>query len=144
MDARRSPRTKTSIQAILASKTGGVEQVRTIKDLSESGFFVTSLATAKVNDSYLVSIKRPGQGESRQFSAKVIRVGTPGCGLVFDRLEPRESQFLSDLIHPKWDGKDLLEGVIMHGILEDTANFAACMRLTSLLNSNYKHANRAL
>ncbi|MES9824749.1 MAG: PilZ domain-containing protein [Candidatus Thiodiazotropha endolucinida] len=144
MDARRSPRTKTSLQVMLASKAGGVEQVSIVRDLSETGFYATSLATAKVNDGYRVSIKRPGHHESQELSAKVIRVDNPGCGLAFDQLTPHESQFLTDLIHPKWDGKDLLEGVIMHGILEDTASFAACMRLTSLLDSNYKHGNRAV
>lgn len=144
VDARRSPRTKTSFPVALVSNGGGIEQVRIIKDLSESGLFVTSLTTTKIGDIYLVAIKNPVLGESLVLSARVARIDSEGCGLLFDRLEPEERQFLFDLIHPRWDGRDLLEGVIMHGILADTADFAACMRLTSLLSSNYRYANRAI
>ncbi len=143
MDARRSPRTKTSFAATLINSGGGVEQVRIVTDLSESGLFVTSLTSARIDDIYLIYIKKPGDRESMVLSARVSRVDVRGSGLVFDQLQQNERQFLFDLIHPKWDGKDLLEGVIIHGVLEETADFAICMRLTSLLSSNYRYAYRA-
>ncbi|MBT3048390.1 MAG: PilZ domain-containing protein [gamma proteobacterium symbiont of Ctena orbiculata] len=138
MDARKSPRTKTSLTVTIASETADIEQIRTIKDLSESGFYVDSLTKSKIDEGYLVYIKKPGQKEGLRLPARVIRVDHQGCGLTFDRLAPNESQFLCDLIHPKWDGKDLLTGIVMHGVLEDTTEFAACMRLTSLLSSRYR------
>ncbi|MES9945580.1 MAG: PilZ domain-containing protein [Candidatus Thiodiazotropha sp.] len=144
LDARRSPRRKTSLPVTLSSKAGGAGQACIIKDLSESGLFITCPTSAKIDGNYQLSIKRPGAGEYLELSARVIRVDNWGSALIFDRLEPQKSRLLSNLIQPKWDGKDLLEGVIMHGMLEDTANFAACMRLTSLLSSNYRHTNRAL
>jgi hypothetical protein len=143
VDARRSPRTKTSFAATLVSNGGGVEQVRIVTDLSESGLFVTSLNSARIGDLFLVLLKNPGLGESQVLAARVKRVDSRGCGLVFDHLQPHEQLFLFELIHPNWDGRDLLEGVILHGILENTADLAACMRLTSLLSSNYRYVNRA-
>ncbi|MEW8508255.1 MAG: PilZ domain-containing protein [Candidatus Thiodiazotropha sp.] len=143
MDARRSPRTKTSLTVTLASKTGDMEQIRTIKDISESGFYVDSLSKSKIDEGYQVYIKKPGREEGMQLTARIARIDIQGCGLTFDRLAPHESQFLSDLIHPKWDGKDLLVGVMIHGVLEDTTEFSACMRLTSLLSGHYRHTNQA-
>ncbi|MCU7814152.1 MAG: PilZ domain-containing protein [Candidatus Thiodiazotropha sp. (ex Lucinoma kastoroae)] len=142
MDARKTPRTKTSFQVTLTSKASGVEQIRVVEDISQSGFFVSSLSTSKIDDLYQIEIKKPDQSNSLQLVARVTRINNQGCGLSFDHLQQHESQFLSELTNPKWDGKDLLEGVIMHGVLENTTDFATCMRLTSLLSSGYRHANR--
>ncbi|MES9833059.1 MAG: PilZ domain-containing protein [Candidatus Thiodiazotropha sp. LLP2] len=142
MDARKTPRTKTSFQVTLVSMTNGVEQVRVITDISKSGIFVTSLAGSKLNEPYRVIFRKPGQPETLHLAARVTRYNRCGSALSFEQLQPKENRFLTDLIHPNWDGKDLLEGVIMHGILENTTDFASCMRLTSLLSSDYRYTSR--
>ncbi|MCG7913525.1 MAG: PilZ domain-containing protein [Candidatus Thiodiazotropha weberae] len=142
MDARKNPRTKTSFQVTFVSKANGVSQNRTIADISQSGLFVNALSGAKLNDHYRVLFRRPGQVESIQVTAQVTRINHRGTALTFRQLDPQESRFLSELTNPNWDGKDLLEGVIKHGILENTTNFADCMRLTSLLSSDYRFTSR--
>ena len=142
MDARKTPRTKTSFQVTLVSKASGVGQTRVIRDLSQSGVFVSYLGSPKIDERYQLLFRRPGAPGALQLTARVARIGNTGCGLTFEGLQPQESRFLSDLTNPKWDGKDLLEGVIMHGILENTTDFASCMRLTSLLSSRYRHTSQ--
>ncbi|MBW9259198.1 MAG: PilZ domain-containing protein [Candidatus Thiodiazotropha sp. (ex. Lucinisca nassula)] len=142
MDARKNPRTKTSFQVTFVSKANGVSQNRIISDISQTGLFVNALSGAKLNDHYRVLFSRPGQTESMQLSAQITRIDSHGSALSFFQLDQQESRFLSELTNPKWDGKDLLEGVIKHGILENTTDFASCMRLTSLLSSDYRFTSR--
>ncbi|MES9955383.1 MAG: PilZ domain-containing protein [Candidatus Thiodiazotropha sp. 6PLUC2] len=143
MDARKTPRTKTSFKVTLIYMSNGVEQIRVITDISKSGIFVNALSGSKHNERYKVDFRKPGQPESLLLAARVTRINPKGSALSFEQLHPQESQFLTELIHPSWDGKDLLEGVIMHGILENTTDFASCMRLTSLLSSDYRYTSRA-
>ncbi|MCG7981409.1 MAG: PilZ domain-containing protein [Candidatus Thiodiazotropha lotti] len=143
MDARKNPRTKTSFQVTFISNANGVSQNRIIADISQSGLFVNALSGSKLNDHYRVLFRKPGQIESMQLNAQVTRINNRGSALTFRQLDPQKSRFLSELTNPNWDGKDLLEGVIKHGILENTTNFAACMRLTSLLSSDYRFTSRS-
>ncbi|MCU7937663.1 MAG: hypothetical protein KZQ99_22910 [Candidatus Thiodiazotropha sp. (ex Dulcina madagascariensis)] len=101
------------------------------------------MGNPKIDDEYRVSIKKPGEPSAHQLTARVSRIGEDGCGLSFDGLRQHECLFLSELTNPRWDGKDLLEGVIIHGVLENTTEFASCMRLTSLLSGGYLRASRA-
>ncbi|MCG7975028.1 MAG: PilZ domain-containing protein [Candidatus Thiodiazotropha taylori] len=142
MDARKNPRTKTSFQVTFVSKANGVSQNRIISDISQSGLFANAMSGAKLNDHYRVLFRRPGQIESMQLNAQVTRIDSHGSALAFRQLDPQESRFLSELTKPNWDGKDLLEGVIKHGVLENTTSFASCMRLTSLLSSDYRFTSR--
>ncbi|MCG8043356.1 MAG: PilZ domain-containing protein [Candidatus Thiodiazotropha endolucinida] len=142
MDARKNPRTKTSFQVTFVSKANGVSQNRIISDISQTGLFVNALSGAKMYDQYRVLFSRPGQIESMQLCAQITRIDSHGSALSFCQLNPQESRFLSELTNPNWDGKDLLEGVIKHGILENTTDFASCMRLTSLLSSDYRFTSR--
>ncbi|MCU7806655.1 MAG: PilZ domain-containing protein [Candidatus Thiodiazotropha sp. (ex Semelilucina semeliformis)] len=143
MNARKHPRTKTSFQVTLTNKAGSTVQTRIVNNISHAGFFVSSLTNLKKYDEYELLVKRPASNESMRLPARVSRVGPEGCGFEFLNLQTDQQQLLNRLINPDWDGKDLLEGVMMYGPLEETTDFAACMRLTSLLGRRYKRSARA-
>ena len=143
MNARKHPRTKTSFQVTLINKAGSTVQTRIVNNISHAGFFVSSLNSLKRYDEYDLLVKRPGTADSSLLPSRVSRVGPDGCGFEFLNLQTAQRQLLNQLINPDWDGKDLLEGVMMYGPLEETTDFASCMRLTSLLGRRYKRSARA-
>ena len=143
MDARKYPRIKTSFQASLITQNG-TRLTRSIENISESGFFISGPSTQKQGEPCQLSMKIPGETEALTLAARVVHIGSVGSGLAFERLSSRQHQLLSDRIKPRWDGRDLLEGVIIHGILENTADLASSLRLTSLLSSDYQRASKAI
>ena len=142
MDARRDPRIKTSFLASLITENGSIE-TRRIENISEKGFFVSGSRTLKLGQQCRLTMSIPGATETLTLAARVVHIVATGCGLAFDSLDARQSRLLSDRIKPKWDGRDILEGVIIHGILENTSDLASSLRLTSLLSSDYRRASRA-
>lgn len=87
MDARKTPRTKTSFQVTLTSKASGVEQTRVVEDISQSGFFVSSLGTSKIDDLYLIEIKKPGQSNSLQLVARATIKGAGCHSIIFNSMK---------------------------------------------------------
>lgn len=142
MDARKYPRIKTSFLAFLKTENGSRE-TRRIENISENGFFVSGARSLKLRQKCQLTMSIPGAIETLTLAARVVHIDTTGCGLAFDSLNPSQCQLLSNRIKPRWDGRDILEGVIIHGILENTSDLASSLRLTTLLSSDYRRASRA-
>lgn len=142
MDARRYPRIKTSFLASLMTESGSRE-TRPIENISENGFFVSGSKALKLGQQCQLTMSIPGATQTLTLAARVVHIDETGCGLAFDSMDRCQSELLSNRIKPRWDGRDILEGVIIHGILENTSDLASSLRLTTLLSSNYRRASRA-
>lgn len=142
MDARKHQRIKTSFLASLITENGSRE-TRRIENISENGFYVSGSKTLKLGQQCQLTMSIPGATETLSLAARVIHIDETGCGFAFNSLDARQSKLLSSRIKPRWDGRDILEGVIIHGILENTSDLASSLRLTTLLSSDYQRASRA-
>ena len=142
MESRKYPRIRTSFLASLISGNG-TRQNRRIENISESGFFISGPSTQKQGERCQLTIRIADDPGELTLDALVVHSDADGLGFAFESLDARQLQQLTQCINPRWDGRDLLEGVIMHGILENTDNLADSLRLTSLLSSNYQRTSKA-
>jgi hypothetical protein len=58
--------------------------------------------------------------------------------LKFNPLDELESLTLENVIWPKWDGRELFEGLLIVAPHENIVDLAGWMRLTSLLCKEYR------
>ena len=81
---------------------------------------------------------KQAQQSSDRFPAQVARVATNGFALQFNQLDEYKMRTLEHLIWPKWDGKQLFEGLLIVAPRTDIDDLAGWMRLTSLLCHQYR------
>jgi hypothetical protein len=56
----------------------------------------------------------------------------------FDPLSSEVSQALEEVIWPEWDGRDLLEGVMIYCDVEQVENLEDLLRLTTLVETRFR------
>jgi hypothetical protein len=111
------------------------------RDIGLGGLFVTG--GAGLRHGQPVSIELGPSGRTRlHLEARVNRLAADGVGLEFDGNSAATLDVLASLIEPKWDGVNLLDGVLTMSPWYGSDNLAGWMRLTSLV-ADWRQLKRA-
>lgn len=113
------------------------------RDIGYDGLFAMGARNLKPNDSVRLSVE-VGHGESLHLDGRVSQVAVDGVECEFAGNSPATLEVLDALLSPKWDGRNLLEGVMTFAPWYHDTNLASWMRLTSLVTDWQRLRQRAV
>lgn len=133
-DRRRLP---FRLGLILFSETDQHPQHCFSRDIGYDGLFAEGTQNLKEGDALRIVIDI-GNGEGLHLDGRVSHITSDGAECEFAGNSPATLEVLDALLSPKWDGKNLLDGVITFAPWYHNTNLASWMRLTSLV-SDWQH-----
>ena len=140
MEERAHQRSRLSVPVGLYCADKNRYYRRKINNISVGGLSVSGTPCGR-NGTRLEVIINPANRAQKAFvryTAEVARTSASGFALKFNHLDEQEKRLLEDIIWPKWNGKELFEGLLIVAPHEDIVDLAGWMRLTSLLCNQYR------
>ena len=141
-DARRHPRTTFRLAVDLFSGTDATRRTCLTRDIGIGGLFAVGAQQYLEPDEPIQVAIGPDQGRALHLEGRVARVNGRGAGIEFVGNSPATMEVFATLLTPKWDGKGLLDGVLMAAPWQHDHDLADWMRLTSLV-SEWQHMQPA-
>jgi len=140
VEARTHPRSRLSVPVGLYCADKNRYYRRKINNISVGGLFVSGTPCAR-NGTRLEVIINPANRAQEAFvryTAEVARTSASDFALKFNHLDEQEKRLLEDIIWPKWNGKELFEGLLIVAPHEDIVDLAGWMRLIFVLCNQYR------
>lgn len=132
-DVRRHPRIAYRLAVdLFCNEDPGGRQCHT-RDIGLGGMFAEGGDCLKRNEAVRLELGPTGRGRLH-LGARVNRVSTSGAALEFVDNSPATLEVLDALLQPKWDGGNLLDGVITIAPWYRQTDLAGWMRLTSIVS----------
>ena len=140
MEARAHPRARLAVPVGLYCSDKNRYYRRKIKNISIGGLFVSGTPCGPDIRQLDVVINPAKQAQQScgRYPAQVVRSSASGFALKFNPLDELESLTLENVIWPKWDGRELFEGLLIVAPHENIVDLAGWMRLTSVLCKQYR------
>lgn len=140
MEARAHPRSSLQIKTDLVCPSTQTMYARYVRNISLGGLYVSGTPCATTGSELAVIMTPLGHAESdaTRFPAKIARTASSGFALRFDPMSDRDSRILGDLINPSWDGKNVIEGLLIVAAREHVMSLSECLRLTSVVCNRYR------
>lgn len=132
-DARRHPRIayRLAVDVFCGNETTR-RQCHT-QDIGIGGLFAIGGQCLEKGDDVQVELGPAGRG-TLHLDGRVARVDVTGAGLEFVGNSAATIEVLKALIEPKWDGQNLLDGIVTIAPWYRQNDLAGWMRLTSLVS----------
>ncbi|MCB1774152.1 MAG: PilZ domain-containing protein [Gammaproteobacteria bacterium] len=132
-EARRHPRIgyRLAVDVFCGNETTR-RQCHT-QDIGLGGLFAVGGQCLQREDEVQVELGPPGPG-TLHLTGRVARVNANGAGVQFVGNSAATIEVLTALIEPKWDGQNLLDGIISIAPWYRQNDLAGWMRLTSLVS----------
>lgn len=143
LDSQRQRRLPFRLGVNLFSDSDRRPQHCYSRDIGYDGLFAVGARHLKHDDPVRIVVE-VGDGEGLHLDARVIRVEGDGVDCEFAGNSPATLEVLDALLSPKWDGQNLLEGVITFAPWYHDTNLASWMRLTSLVSDWRRLQSRAI
>lgn len=140
MEARAHPRTRLSFPVGLYCADKNRYYLRKIKNISGGGLFVSGspCELSGVQVEVIINPTKQVPQPSDRYTTEVVRSSASGFALKFNHLDEQRKRALEDIMWPRWDGKELFEGLLIVAPHENIVDLAGWMRLTSLLCNQYR------
>lgn len=140
MEARAYPRCSLRVKTDLVCVSTQTCHQRYVRDISLGGLFVNGSACGPTGMQFSVLIRPLGRPltESIRYPAHIVRATGEGFALSFDTLDSRARTALGELVNPKWDGKNVIEGLLIVAAREQVMSLSECLRLTSVICDHYR------
>jgi hypothetical protein len=107
------------------------------RDLSFSGLFAVGQPAVRADAPVEIRLR---VGDRRlTFRARVARVTLDGVGVEFGTVDAGQAELLQDVMWPRWDGRDILEGVMILAGDGEIRDLAQWMHLTSVVETFRRH-----
>lgn len=113
------------------------------RNIGYDGLFAEGVRNLKQDDPVRIVVE-VGDGEGLHLDGRVRQVAVDGVECEFAGNSPATLEVLDALLSPKWDGKNLLDGVIAFAPWYRDPNLASWMRLTSLVSDWRRLQSRAV
>ncbi len=140
MEARNHPRTRLSVPVGLYCTEKSTYYRRKINNISVGGLYVDGNPCGR-KGAQLEVIINPAVSElesADRYTGEILRSCVSGFAMQFRYLDENQQRKMEELIWPKWDGEDMLEGLLIVAPREDVVDLADWMRLTSIVSRHYK------
>jgi len=76
--------------------------------------------------------------ESKCFPACIIRTSNSGFALEFNAIDDNDSRILDMLTKPQWDGRNVIDGLLIAASHSHVMSLSECLRLTSVVCNGYR------
>lgn len=140
MERRRHPRVRCRLPVELYCPGASSSISCKIRDLSLGGLFAVGQPAVRADAALEIRLRK---GRERiGLRARVARVTLDGVGVEFGPLDAEQSAFLQEVMWPRWDGRDILEGVMILAADGEIRDLAEWMRLTSVVEDFRRHMTR--
>jgi hypothetical protein len=140
MERRRHPRVRCRLPVELYCPGANSGISCKVRDLSLAGLFAVGQPAVRADAPLEIRLRK---GRDRvTLRARVARVTLDGVGVEFGALDTGQSDFLHEVMWPSWDGRDILEGVMILAGDGEIRDLAEWMRLTSVVQDFRRHRAR--
>jgi hypothetical protein len=103
------------------------------RDVGLGGVYLVGAGDMAPGSNVHVAIADHGDG-GLHLEGRVVRTGHDGAALQFEGNSAASMEVLSTLLAPKWDGENLLDGVVSMAPWDGSTQLAGWLRLTSLVS----------
>lgn len=140
MEARAHPRSSLQLKTELVCLNTQAHYQRCIRNISMGGLFVSGspCGNAGMEVSLFVTPMNKPVEDSKRFPARIIRTSNSGFALKFGEIGDSDSHILDMLTKPKWDGKNVFDGLLIAAAHEHVMSLSECLRLTSVVCNDYR------
>ena len=137
MERRQDPRVRCRVPVELYCPGVEHEVPCRVHDLSFSGLFATGQPAVSIDSRVEVVLRVHEEG--LRLNGRVVRSTTEGVAVEFGALTAEQTELLNTVMWPRWDGRDLLEGVMILADDSEMRDLGTWMRLTSVIESFRRH-----
>jgi hypothetical protein len=132
-EARKYPRIPFRMLVDVYDESTTQPSTYQTRDIGLDGLFALKMLGRRPGQRIHLSLGGPHRN-GLHLNAEVSELTADGAAIVFVDNSAATLEMLETLLAPKWDGNNLLEGVVGMAPWDDSRNLAGWMRLTSLVS----------